>query len=390
VTLADRPATSEPGRPRNSGAASAWRQLALIALGIALLPLFMPGGSLDLNPLQGNRWPLHAGFVDLATTIVVFALFALGFNLLFGHAGELSFGHAMFFSIAAYTTALYVKGFDVTIGPQHVAFGGGGNLAVALLFALGLTALWAWLLGRLIVPRSSGIYYSMITLAFAQVIFFVTFRWSDLTGGEDGLQGIARPALPGLPGTWLADSTHMYAFAGAVALVAIAVNLWIVRSPFGSVLHAIRENKLRARFLGYDVDKYRVNAFVLSALFPAVGGWLWTYLQQSINPDAGSVDYSGRVVMMSLLGGIYTFAGPMIGAFVYWDLQNSVSQATKYWPAAIGAVFVFFVLAAPRGIGGMVADLRRYGLARMFRRSPEGTRRSHDPPGELPASGAGP
>lgn len=351
-------AGKRPARRRGAFGFAFWGEVTAIAAAMVVLPFFMPGGSLDLNPVTGGRFPLHAGFVDLATTIVVFALFALGFNLLFGHTGELSFGHAMFFAIAAYATALYAKGFDVTLGPAHLTFAGGSNLLIALAAALGLTALWAWLLGRLIVPRSSGIYYSMITLAFAQVIFFITFRWSDLTGGEDGLQGIPRPSLPGLAPGWLADSLHMYAFAAAVALVAIAVNLWIVRSPFGSVLHAIRENKQRARFLGYDVEKYRVNAFVLSALFPAVGGWLWTYLQQSINPDAGSVDYSGRVVMMSLLGGIYTFVGPMIGAFAYWDLQNSVSQVTKYWPAAIGAVFVLFVLVAPRGIGGLIARLR--------------------------------
>jgi len=135
------------------------------------------------------------------------------------------------------------------------------------------------------------------------------------------------------------------------------------------VLHAIRENKQRARFLGYDVNKYRVNAFVLSALFPAVGGWLWTYFQQAINPDASSIDYSGRVVMMSLLGGINTFVGPMLGAFVYWDLQNRFARFDRYWPEIIGLVFVFFVLVAPRGIVGAIEDVRRYGIQAVFRRS---------------------
>jgi branched-chain amino acid transport system permease protein len=107
------------------------------------------------------------------------------------------------------------------------------------------------------------------------------------------------------------------------------------------------------------VNKYRVNAFVLSALFPALGGWLWTYFQQAINPDAGSIDYSGRVVMMSLLGGINTFAGPMLGAFVYWDLQNRFARFDRYWPEIIGLVFVFFVLVAPRGIAGALAAIRR-------------------------------
>ncbi|GAC1300189.1 MAG: branched-chain amino acid ABC transporter permease [Vulcanimicrobiaceae bacterium] len=345
-----------------------WVTLVAVAVAFALLPLFMPGGTFDLYPFTGGRLPLHAGFVDLATTVLVFSLFALGFNLLFGHTGELSFGHSMFFAIGAYCTAFFTKGFDVKLGPAHLAFAGSHNALGALVVALAIVALWSWGLARIIIPRSSGIYYSMITMAFAQVIYFIAFRWSELTGGEDGLQGVARPELPGIPAGWFADATHVYMFTAVVAFVAVAGNYWIVHSKFGSVLHAIRENKQRARFLGYDVNKYRVNAFVLSALFPGVAGWLWVYFQQSINPDAGSIDYSGRVVMMSLLGGINTFAGPMIGAFVYWDLQNRVAGLTKYWPATIGIVFALFVIVAPRGIGGGFEELRRYGIQAGFRR----------------------
>jgi len=345
-----------------------WIVLGCVALAFVLLPMLMPGGTLDLYPLAGARFPVHAGFIDLASTVLVFALFALGFNLLFGHTGELSFGHAMFFALGAYTTALCTKGFDVKVGGLHLAFAGLHEGLVTLVAALGIVLLWAWALGRIIVPRSSGIYYSMITLAFAQVIYFIAFRWSDLTGGEDGLQGITRPHIFGLPDGWLANATHVYIFTAIVAFVAVAGNYWIVHSKFGSVLHAIRENKQRARFLGYDVNKYRANAFVLSAVFPGIAGWLWTYFQQSINPDAGSIDYSGRVVMMSLLGGINTFVGPMLGAFIYWDLQNRVAGLTKYWPATIGIVFAFFVILAPRGIGGGLEDLRRYGVQAAFRR----------------------
>lgn len=362
--------------------------VALLGVGAAfvVLPLVMPGGTLDLYPFAGARFPVHAGFIDLATTILIFALFALGFNLLFGHTGELSFGHAMFFALGAYSTALYTRGFDVYAGPVHLVFAGASNAAAALAVSLAVVALWAFFIARLIVPRSSGIYYSMITLAFAQVIYSITFHWGDLTGGEDGIQGIDRPRLPGLPPNWLQDATHVYIFTAVVVFVAVAVLFWILNSKFGSVLHAIRENKHRARFLGYDVDKYRVNAFVLSALFPGVAGWLWTYFQQSINPDAGSIDYSGRVVMMSLLGGIGSFTGPMIGAFVYWDLQNRVSGLTKYWPAAIGVVFALFVIAAPSGIAGIFADLRRYGVATALRRIFSREARYHsDVAEELPA-----
>ena len=201
--------------------------------------------------------------------MVIFALFASGFNLLFGHVGELSFGHAMFFTIGAYATALYSKGYSVVLFGQTLQHGSGDNMLLALVLSLALGLLWALLLARIVVPRSSGIYFSMITLAFAQVIFFITFHWNELTGGEDGMQGIVRPAIAGLGDNWLRDSNHFFLFTAVVVFVALIGLYWIIASPFGSVLHAIRENKQRARFLGYDVDKFRVNAFVLSALFPA-------------------------------------------------------------------------------------------------------------------------
>jgi ABC-type branched-subunit amino acid transport system permease subunit len=272
----------------------------------------------------------------------------------------------MFFTIGAYATALFSKGFNVQVFGLTLQHGETDNLLVALLLSIVIAVLWAWLLARVIVPRSSGIYFSMITLAFAQVIFFVTYRWSELTGGEDGMQNIARPNPFGHG--FLQDSLHFYWFAAVCVFLALCVLHWILRSPFGTVLHAIRENKQRARFLGYDVDKYRVNAFVLSALFPAIGGWLWTYYQQAINPDAGSVEYSGNVVMMSMLGGVQTFLGPVLGGSVYYEIQNNVSQLTKYWEAWIGIVFVVVVLVGPRGIMGLFDDIRHYGFGPAIKR----------------------
>jgi ABC-type branched-subunit amino acid transport system permease subunit len=322
--------------------------LVWTAIAFAVLP-FVAGA----NPFAGQ-----GGFVDIATTMLIFALFASGFNLLLGHVGELSFGHAMFFALGAYTTALTVKGFNVDVFGFTWAHAPENNMWLALALSLALVLAWAILLARLIVPRSSGVYYSMITLAFAQVVFFIAFTWSDLTGGEDGLQSIPRPVLPGLDPSFLHEALHFYAFAAIVAFAGLAIVYWLTVSPFGSVLHAIRENKIRARFLGYDVNKYRVNAFVLSALFPAVAGWLWTYYQQAINPDASSVGYSGNIVMMSMLGGVQTFFGPILGSIVYWELQNNISQLTKYWEAWIGAVFVVFVLVGPRGIMGVIENVR--------------------------------
>ena len=323
------------------------------------------------NPFTGQN-----GFVDIASTMLIFGLLASGFNLLLGHVGELSFGHAMFFAVNV---------FGLTW--SHDA---NPNMWYALFLSLLFVFVWAVLLGRLIVPRSSGVYYSMITLAFAQVIFFTAFTWSDLTRGEDGLQGVPRPVLPGLPAGYLVDSFHFYAFVATVVFLCLVLMYWLTVSPFGTVLHAIRENKTRARFLGYDVNKYRVNAFVLSAMFPAVAGWLWVYYQQSINPDASSVQYSGNLVMMSLLGGVQTFFGPILGSIVYWELQNNIAQVTKYWEAWIGVVFVVFVLASPQGILGVIEDAHRYGVAGIFSRK---RREAIEPREELPAVdeiGAGP
>jgi ABC-type branched-subunit amino acid transport system permease subunit len=329
------------------------------AVVFAVLP-FVAGA----NPFAGK-----GGFVDIATTMLIFALFASGFNLLLGHVGELSFGHAMFFAIGAYTTALSVTGFTMTFGSWTWTHAPNNNLWIALLLSLVLVLVWSVFLARLIVPRSSGVYYSMITLAFAQVVYFVAFKWTDVTKGEDGIQGVPRPILPGLAPGYLNDAFHFYVFTAVVVFLALALMYWLTVSPFGTVLHAIRENKIRARFLGYDVNKFRVNAFVLSALFPAVAGWLWTYFQQSINPDASSVTYSGNLVMMSLLGGVQTFFGPILGSIVYWELQNNISQVTKYWEAWIGVVFVIFVLIGPRGIMGVLDDARRYGIAGLLSRT---------------------
>jgi ABC-type branched-subunit amino acid transport system permease subunit len=339
--------------PRKTSGATSFLTHPLLWTAVLLLVLPYVAGA---NPFAG-KW---SGFVGIATTMAIFALFAGGWNLLFGHVGELSFGHAMFFTIGAYTTALYSKGYDIQMFGQHLVHAPTDNLVVALLLSVTIAVLWAWLLARIIVPRSSGIYFSMITLAFAQVIFFITYRFSDLTGGEDGMQNIARPNPFGHG--WLQDSMNFYWFTAVCVFLALCALYWILHSPFGSVLHAIRENKQRARFLGYDVDKYRVNAFVLSAFFPAVAGWLWTYYQQAINPDAGSVEYSGNVVMMSMLGGVQTFLGPTLGASVYYEIQNNVSQLTKYWEAWIGIVFVVVVLVGPRGIMGLFDDVRHYGF----------------------------
>ena len=220
--------------------------------------------------------------------------------------------------------------------------------------------MWAWLLARIIIPRSSGIYFSMITLAFAQVIFFITYRWSDLTGGEDGMQNVARPTPTGAGGC--RDSDHFYWFAAVVRLRR-AVRA-VLRSCLAVRQRAARDpRKQAARALPglrrQQIPRQRVRPL---GAFPAIAGWLWTYYQQAINPDAGSVEYSGNVVMMSMLGGIQSFMGPILGASVYWEIQNNVSQLTKYWEAWIGIVFVVVRVGRAARHHGLWDDVRHYGV----------------------------
>ena len=230
------------------------------AIVFAALP-FVAGA----NPFTGQ-----SGFVDIGTTMLIFALVASGFNLLLGHVGELSFGHAMFFAIGAYTTALTVKGFSVSVFGLNVNHDPNLNMWVALGLSLLFVFVWAVLLARLIVPRSSGVYYSMITLAFAQVIFFTAFTWSDLTKGEDGLQGVSRPVLPGLPAAYLADSSHFYVFTSLASFSSLAFRvgrtlkfIWALRAIIAGLIgscadtmyyngkHCVREEVVAMVILSY-------------------------------------------------------------------------------------------------------------------------------------------
>jgi ABC-type branched-subunit amino acid transport system permease subunit len=290
--------------------------------------------------------------VALATNMVIFGMIALGFNLLYGHTGELSFGHAAFVGIAGYIAALMILNHGWTFWPS-------------MLLALAGTMLLAFVLARVIVPRSTGIYFSMIMLAVGQVLNFVGERWNSVTGGDDGLQGIPRPhyIVPGNPLN-MNNEMHFYVFCAIIAWLLTLLMWRIIYSPFGAVLHAIRENRQRAQFLGFDVTRYKINAFVLSALLPAVGGVLLGYYDGAVNPGELNWTESGDIVMMTLLGGAPTFWGPILGAGLFKFMQQYISTYTQFWEGYIGIVFVGFVLFAPQGIWGLAEAAWRNLLAR--------------------------
>jgi branched-chain amino acid transport system permease protein len=295
-------------------------------------------------------WVLAAAFVLLVPLhqwlypvfvmkVLCFVLFASAFNLLLGHAGLLSFGHAAFFGAAAYTTAYLCK--------VH-GWGPGAAMIAAAMAALVL----GLIVGALAIRRQ-GIYFAMVTLALAQLVYFVAIQLPH-TGGEDGIQNVPRGKLLGFVD--LADDRAMYYFVVAVAVAGVALIHRVVNSPFGEVLKAIRENEQRAISLGYDVNRYKLIAFALSATLAGVAGATKTLVLQVATLSDVHWHLSGEVVLMTLLGGMGTLFGPVVGSTLVVTLQNSLAGAGAWSTVVLGLVFMACVLAFRRGIVSEVAD----------------------------------
>ncbi len=313
--------------------------------------------------MTGERWGRVVWLVGLAILLAApfiglypifmmkalcYAIFACAFNLLLGYTGLLSFGHAAFMGSAAYATGWLVRSAGLTPELGVLA----GTACAAL---LGLVV-------GLIGIRRQGIYFAMITLAMAQMVYFICLQM-PFTGGEDGLQGVPRGALFGLLS--LKDDLVMYFVVLAVFVAVFLFIIRVVRSPFGQVLKAIRENEPRAVSLGYDVDRYKLLAFVLSTALAGLAGSLKTVVLGFATLSDVHWSLSGEVVLMTLLGGMGTFAGPVIGAFTIIGLQNFLADRVGSWVTVIiGAIFVVCVIAFRRGfVGELLAwqALRRKG-----------------------------
>jgi branched-chain amino acid transport system permease protein len=285
---------------------------------------------------------LAAPFIGLYPVFVMkalcFAIFACAFNLLLGFTGLLSFGHAAYFGAAAYATGWLVRSAGL---PPELGILAGMAFAAVLGLAVGLIAI-----------RRQGIYFAMITLAMAQMIYFVWLQ-APFTHGEDGLQGVPRGLLLGtLP---LREPLVMYYFVLAVFVAVFLFVVRVVHSPYGQVLKAIRENEPRAVSLGYDVDRYKLLAFVLSTALAGLAGSLKTIVLGFATLSDAHWSLSGEVVLMTLLGGMGTFAGPVIGAFTIIGLQDYLADRVGSWVTVIiGAIFVVCVVAFRRGFVGEV------------------------------------
>ncbi len=271
--------------------------------------------------------------------VMCFALFACAFNLLLGFGGLLSFGHAMFLGSAGYAAS-------------HAAKVWGWNPEFAVLFGTFCAMLLAYVVGSLAIRRQ-GIYFAMITLALAQMIFFFSLQ-APFTGGEDGIQAVPRGRLFGLVD--MADNRNMYLFVLAIFLIGFLFIWRVIHSPFGQILKAIREHQDRAISLGYDTDRYKLLAFVISGALAGTAGALKSLVFQLASLTDVHWTMSGEVVLMTLVGGMGTLFGPVAGAAVIVSMQNYLAELGAWVTIVQGVIFVVCVLAFRRGIIGEIAN----------------------------------
>jgi branched-chain amino acid transport system permease protein len=291
-------------------------------------------------PAVGSRF-----YTFLATDIAILALFAVSLNLLLGYTGLVSFGHAAYFGIGAYTTGILMKTAGVSF---LLAFPAAGLLA----------GVFALLFGFFCV-RLTKIYFAMLTLAFAQIVWAICFKWNDVTGGEQGMPEIPYPELSWMERVpWVGDlrtSDHYY----FLVVVLVAAALWVLRriveSPFGQILTTIRENPERAEFIGVNVRRHELVAFVIAGAFAGLSGALFGIFNRGVFPDFAYWSKSSEVLIMTILGGMGHFYGPAVGAGVLLVLNQQITSYTEYWPFVLGTILIVLLFAFPGGLVGAIA-----------------------------------
>jgi branched-chain amino acid transport system permease protein len=313
-------------------------ELALLGAGAAVLIL------LALLPPYIGLYQ-----TQLLTYGLIAAIAALGFNLLLGYTGLLSFGHSAFFGLGAYTIAFFLRDLDIHAMEAYLALG------------LPIVALASALLGYVCV-RHTRIFFGILTLALSQVLYSLALKFFWVTGGTDGLR-VARPTLLfGLfdfngPGSFQRFISAYYYYVLAVFAVSVALMWVIVHSPFGKALQAIRDNETRAQFLGLRIRRFRLIAFTVSGTFTGLAGILWAPLNGLATPDVLYWTFSGEIVFTAILGGFRTFAGPIVGGIVFTYLKTYAVATTPYWQFLLGSVLVLMVVALPTGIVGGLSAL---------------------------------
>jgi branched-chain amino acid transport system permease protein len=286
--------------------------------------------------------PSLGGYTALGTRVLTLGLAAMSVNFLLGFTGVLSFGHAAYFGLGAYGAGFALK----FLAP---------STPLALVCGTLLGGVFGALLGALVV-RLRGVYFAMVTIAFGQVFYYVAFQWSSVTGGDDGLRGFSRQPLHIGATTIdiLSDPNAFYYFVLLCLALAVGLMGFILRSPFGRTMIAIRENRRRAQFLGIPVDRHIWIAFTLSCFFMAFAGSIYALVNNFADPRGLHYTQSGDFVMMAVMGGMRSFWGPLLGAVIFVVLQDYLSSITINWMSFVGMLFVAIVLFFPRGLLGFV------------------------------------
>jgi len=282
--------------------------------------------------------------LNMLTEIVIFALYAVSYNLLLGYAGLLSFGHAAFFGLAAFATAVSII---------HIP---GLSIWGAILISLAVTTLAGFVLGGLLL-RHKGAYFALLTLAFNSILYAIATKWHSVTGGDDGLS-ITRPDINvGFTTIPLASLTNFYYLTLIVLGAAIIFCWYFTKTAMGQTVLLMRENEERMKFLGYSTNISRLILFVFSGVVAGLAGIFYTFHFQFVSISAISIDMTTTVLLIAFVGGTKKFWGPILGAFVYIILQNYLSDITDRWPLFMGLIFVLMVLFVPGGLSDVISNL---------------------------------
>jgi branched-chain amino acid transport system permease protein len=309
------------------------RRIKLLLIVLVLGLLLLPG--------VAGRYPVY-----LVMQILILTVFSLGFNLLFGYTGLLSFGQAGFFAAGAYGCA------KILLAVPNLLLGiAGGTVAAGLL---------ALFLGFLSV-RHTRIYFSMLTLAFGMMIYSIAWKWRDYTGGDDGLVGIPRAPLeiPGVFSISMLSMGRYYYVVLVLSILAILAMHRLVRSPLGLTLQAIRDSESRAEFAGVPVRRYRLVAFTIAGLYAGLAGALLPALENTVTPPIAHWSTSAEPVLATLLGGVHSFAGPIVGSILFFVIKDVIVRFTEYWLIWFGVIVVILVMAFPGGVMSIFAGRRR-------------------------------
>ena len=278
---------------------------------------------------------VKAGWVSLVTEMAILAIAACGYNLMMGYGGMVSFGPAGQYALGAYTTALLLAKANAPFAMAMI---------VGPLGAAGISILIGWFC-----VRRTEVYFSLLTLAFAQVIYTIIQKWYGFTGGDDGLVGIPVPQF-------LSTLQNYYYFTIFVTVVCLFVMWKIVSSPFGRMIQGIRENPRRAEFVSINVKRYQLAVFVISAFFLGVAGALYPGFNGSVFPSNIDVVKTTDIIVVCLLGGMHTFLGPVLGAVVYILINKIIANYTEYWALVLGIIIIMLVLYARGGIAGFISE----------------------------------